>query len=139
MSNLSFTSKKQNVPVFYFCIRYIEVRMYLAICYPTCFCVAIATLLVPQFLLLPTIICIQTCHVPKSPAAAEMQKSQLWTRITFFWLHIFIPNLTKILIYVYISLPKFAPFLSNLKKSDSLRIPSNNTYFRFRSNIILLL
>ena len=31
-------------------------------------------------------------------------------------------------IYVYyISLPKFAPFLSNLKKSDSLRIPSIRT------------
>jgi hypothetical protein len=40
MSYLSITSKKRNIPVFYLCIRYIEVRMYLAICYPTCFCVA---------------------------------------------------------------------------------------------------
>ena len=41
MSDLSFTSKKLNVPVFYLCIRYIQVRMYLAICYPTYFRVAI--------------------------------------------------------------------------------------------------
>ncbi len=41
MSNLSFTSKKINLPVFYLCLRYIEVQMYLAICYPTCFCVEI--------------------------------------------------------------------------------------------------
>jgi hypothetical protein len=40
MSNLSFTSKKQFLPVFYLFIRYIEGRRYLAICYPTYFCVA---------------------------------------------------------------------------------------------------
>ncbi len=41
MSSLSFTSKNKNLPVFYLCIRYIEIRMYLAIYYPTYFRVAI--------------------------------------------------------------------------------------------------
>jgi hypothetical protein len=40
MSNLSFTSKINNLPAFYLCIRYIEGQRYLAICYPTYFRVA---------------------------------------------------------------------------------------------------
>jgi hypothetical protein len=52
--------------------------------YPFSCCGSIATLLEPQFLFLPTVTCVQSDHVPKSPA--EMQKSQLWSLITFFWL-----------------------------------------------------
>ena len=37
MSNLSFTSQKIFLPVFYLFIRYIEGRRYLAACYPTYF------------------------------------------------------------------------------------------------------
>ena len=87
-------------------------------------CDYIATLLVPQFLLLPTITCVQTYHVPKSPA--EMQKSRLWTRITFFWLRFFIPNLTKILIYMYITpCRSLLLFWEVWKNSNLLRIPSS--------------
>jgi hypothetical protein len=115
MSNLSFTSKKQNLPVFYLCIRYIEVRMYLAICYPTYFRVAIPFQPSPclnsySFLLLAHQ-CSQSGRVPKSPA--KMQKSQLWTFITFFWLGIFSPYFGKLLIYKYVNIiyRKFAPIL----------------------------
>jgi hypothetical protein len=89
-------------------------------------CDYIATIFVPQFFLLPTITCIQTYHVPKSPA--EMQKSQLWTLIliTFFWLGSFIPNLTKILIYIYVYIYQFAEvcsFSEQLKKIRFLKNP----------------
>ncbi len=43
----------------------------------------------------------------------------------FFWLRIFIPNLTKILTYIYVynTLPEFAPFLSSLKKFQFVKNP----------------
>jgi hypothetical protein len=63
-------------------------------------CGSIATLPEPQFLLLPTVTCVQSYHVPKSPA--EMQKSQLWTLITFFWLCFVTPYFTTNLVYIYI-------------------------------------
>jgi hypothetical protein len=62
---------------------------------------SIETLPEPQFLLLLTVTCVQSDHLPKLPA--EMLKTQLWTLITFFWLGSFIPNLTEILTYMYIS------------------------------------
>ncbi len=52
--------------------------------YPISCCGSIATLPEPHFLLLPTVTCVQSDHVPKSPA--EISKTQLWTLITFFWL-----------------------------------------------------
>ncbi len=50
--------------------------------YPFSCCGSIETLLESQLLLLPTVTCVQSDHVPKS--RAKMQKSQLWTLITFF-------------------------------------------------------
>jgi hypothetical protein len=50
--------------------------------YPISCCGSIATLPEPHFLLLPTVTCVQSDHVPKSPA--EMTKTQLWTLIFFF-------------------------------------------------------
>jgi hypothetical protein len=94
--------------------------------YPISWCGSIASLPEPQFLLLPTVTCVQSDHVPKSPA--EMLKTQLWTLITFFWLGSFIPNLTKILIFIYnmyISVCRsLLPFWAVKKKIDFLRIPS---------------
>jgi hypothetical protein len=67
-------------------------------------------------------------HVPKSPA--EMQQTRLWTLITFFWLGIFMPNLTKILIYMYIApCRSLLLFGAVLKKKHLLRIPSSITYY----------
>ena len=62
-------------------------------------CGSIATLPEPQFLLLPTVTCAQSDHVPKS--TAKMQKSQLWTLITFFWFGFVTPYFTTNLIYIY--------------------------------------
>jgi hypothetical protein len=69
--------------------------------YPFSCCGSIATLAEAQFLLLPTVTCVQSHHhhVPKSPA--EMQKSQLWTLITFFWLGFVTPYFTTSLVYIY--------------------------------------
>ena len=66
--------------------------------YPFSCCGSIATLPEPQFILLPTVTCVQSDLVPKSPA--KMQKTQLWTFITFFWLGLVAPNFTKVLIHV---------------------------------------
>ncbi len=73
-------------------------------------CGSIVTLPEPQFLLLPTVTCAQSDHVslPKSPVTssqqpAEMQKSQLWTLITFFWLCLVTPNFTKVSMHVYLT------------------------------------
>jgi hypothetical protein len=93
-------AKMQNLPVFYLCIRYIVVRMYLAICYPT-YC-RVANPFQPSpclnsyyFWLINAAI---SDRVPILPA--KMQKSQLWTFITFFWLGIFSPYFRKLLIYI---------------------------------------
>ena len=67
--------------------------------YPFSCCGSIATLPEPQFLLLPTVTCVQSHHVPKSPA--EMQTPQLWTLIIFFWLGFVTPYFTTSLVYIY--------------------------------------
>ncbi len=83
--------------------------------YPFSCCGSIATLHEPQFLLLPTVTCVQSHHVPKSPA--EMQNSQLWTLITFFgWvlLHHILPQI----LYIYIDhLSKVCSDIAQPKKS----------------------
>jgi hypothetical protein len=61
---------------------------------------------------------------------AKMQKSQLWTFITF-WLGIFSQNFGKLLIYIYnimIIFPKFAPILRSQKKVDFLFLCSGSIY-----------
>ena len=100
MSNLSFTSKKINLPVFYLCLRYIEVQMYLAICYPTCFCVAIT--LQPfsclnSYSFTPSYHYMHT-NLPCTEITSRNAKISTLDPNNFFWLRSFIPNLTKILI-----------------------------------------
>ena len=67
---------------------------------------------------------------PKSPA--EMQKSQLWTLITFFWLGLVAPNLRLLLSYMYISFYKrlllFEALYKNLQYFNFLSIPSAFDY-----------
>ena len=94
-------------------------------------CDYIATLLVPQFLLLPTITCIQTYHVLKSEITSRNAKITTLDPNNVFLAAYFYTKFDKSsYIYVYISLPKFAPFLSSLKKSHSLRIPSTGYLHR---------
>ncbi len=94
-------------------------------------CDYIATLLVPQFLLLPTITCIQTYHVLKSEITSRNAKITTLDPNNVFLAAYFYTKFDKSsYIYVYISLPKFAPFLSSLKKSHSLRIPSTRYLHR---------
>jgi hypothetical protein len=69
--------------------------------YPKSCCGSIATLSGVQFLLLPVHSCVQTIHVPDSPA--EFQSHRLWTLITFFWLGSFAPYFRKSLKYTSIS------------------------------------
>ena len=84
--------------------------------HPFSCCGSIATLPEPQFLLLPTVTCAQSDHVPKSPA--KMQKSQLWTLITFFWLGFVAPYFTTNLIYIYRSfIQSFLRYSAAKKKS----------------------
>ncbi len=83
-------------------------------------CSSITTLPEPQFLLLPTVTCAQSDHVPKSPA--KMQKSQLWTFITSFgWvlLHHILPQI----LYIYIDhLSKVCSDIAQPKKSQFFMI-----------------
>ena len=69
--------------------------------YPISGCKSIPSLPMPQFLLLPVYSCVQSLHIPESPA--EIQSHRFWTLITFFWLEIFQPNFGKSLRYMYIS------------------------------------
>ena len=64
-------------------------------------CKAIPTLPVPLFTLLPVFSCVQSVHIPESPAKIQYQR--FWTLITFFWLEIFQPNFGKSLRYMQIS------------------------------------
>ncbi len=77
--NQTFTGNFNYLPLYLGPDRPDSMLYYLFSC-----CGSIATLPEPQFLLLPTVTCVQSHHVPKSPA--EMQKSQLWTLITFLGL-----------------------------------------------------
>ena len=89
--------------------------------YPFSCCGSIATLPEPQILLLPTVTCVQSDLVQKPPA--KMQKSQLWTFITLFWLGLVTPNFTKVLIHEKI------PFIQSLlrycaaKKKSIFHVP----------------
>ncbi len=111
---------KQYLPVFYLCIRYIEVRMYLAICYPTYFRVAIRLHSFPclnsySFLSFHAYKVYMYVHIPKSPA--KNTTPQLWTLITFFGSlrHIF-GKVLDIIIYQYHS-PKNCSFFALSQKS----------------------
>ncbi len=89
--------------------------------YPISCCGSIATLPEPQFLLLATVTCVQSDHVPKSPA--EMPKSQLWTLITVFWLGFVTPYFTTNLVYIYIDhLSKVCSDIAQPKKSHFFMI-----------------
>jgi hypothetical protein len=92
--NQTFTGNFNYLPLYSGPDRPDSMLYYLVSC-----CGSTATLPEPQLLLLPTVTCVQSHHVPKSPA--EMQKSQLWTFITFFWLGFVTPYFTTNLVYMY--------------------------------------
>ena len=131
----TFTSKKQNLPVFYLCIRYIEVRMYLAICYPTYFCVAI--ILQPfsclnsySYSFLPLHVNYMRTNLPCTCTEITSRNAKISTLDpnNFFLAAYFYTKFEEnSYIYVNNTLPEFAPFLSSLKKSNLLRIPSNSS------------
>ena len=102
MSNRFFTSKKSFTGIFlmYPLHQGQEVPCYMLSYLFSCY-EAIPTLPVPLFLLLPVYSCVQSLHIPESPA--EIQSHRFWTLITFFWLEIFQPNFGKSLRYMYIS------------------------------------
>ncbi len=131
MSNLSFTSKICFTGILlmhpYYRGQEVPCNMlsYLFSC-----CEAIPTLPVPLFRLLPDYSCVQSVHIPKSPA--KNTASQLWTLITFFWLGSFAPYFTKSLKYISISFSeKLLLFCALSKKLKNW--PTGITLGMFRS------
>jgi hypothetical protein len=122
----SISSKKQNLPVFYLCIHYIEVRRYLAICYPTYFCVAI-TLQPFSCLHSYSFMYIYAYNVymyrnPQSPA--KFISHRLWTPVIFFWLGCFAPYFGKVLRYRYILTSRSLLLFCALEKNHFFMLPS---------------
>ncbi len=81
-------------------------------------CGSIATLPEPQFLLLPTVTCVQSDHLPKLPA--EMLKTQLWTLITFFGWVVLYQIWRK---FLYICIYQFAEVCSFSEQFKKKSIP----------------
>ncbi len=108
--NRTFTGIFNYLPLYWDPDRPDSMLYYLFSC-----CDSIATLSEPQFLLLPTVTCVLSDHVPKLPA--EMQNSQLWTLITFFLAGFcYTIFYHKSCIYIKIIYPKFAPTLRSQNK-----------------------
>ena len=122
--NLSLPAKKEYLPVFYLCIRYIEVRMYLAISYPIIFVSRLhcnpsrASILTPFYHYMHT-------NLPCAEITSRNAKISTLDPNNFFLAAYFYTKFEEnSYIYVYNTLPEFAPFLSSLKKFHLLRIPS---------------
>ncbi len=92
---------------------------------------AIPSLPMPLFRLLPVYSCVQSGHIPKSPA--KYTTPQLWTLITFFWLACFAIYFKKSLRYISRSFSEnlllFCALSKKLKIWIFFRTPS--TYSRY--------
>jgi hypothetical protein len=111
LTNLSFASKNKSLPVFYLFIRYIEVRMYLAICYPTYCCVAI------PFQPSPCLNSYSFLFIYASKVVGYPNHQQLfWIFITFFLAGYCRTKFWETFnLYIKIIYPKFAPILRSQK------------------------
>ncbi len=63
-------------------------------------CDSIATLPVLLFRLFPVFSCVQSVHIPESPAEILSLSHRFWTLITFFWLDFFQPYFGESRIYI---------------------------------------